>query len=77
LTGTARYASVYAHQGFEQSRRDDLDSIGIMMIYFLKGSLPWQGLQGNTRVDKMERIKEKKINTPVSALCEGLPECVF
>lgn len=74
LTGTARYASVNTHLGIEQSRRDDLESIGYILIYFLKGTLPWQGLQAKHKNEKYDKIKEKKVQTTVEALTRGLPE---
>lgn len=74
LTGTARYASVNTHIGIEQARRDDMESIGYILLYFLKGSLPWQGLQGKNKNDKYDRIKDKKISTTIEQVTRNTPE---
>ena len=60
----------------EQSRRDDMESLGYVFMYFLRGSLPWQGLKAATKRQKYERISEKKMSTPIEELCKGFPcEC--
>jgi serine/threonine protein kinase len=74
LTGTARYASINTHQGKEQSRRDDLEALGYIMVYLFKGSLPWQGLPAPTKKGKYELIMQKKMETTVDVLCAGMPE---
>lgn len=74
LTGTARYASANTHLGLEQSRRDDLEGAGYVLLYLLKGELPWQGLRARNKEEKYQKIKESKVNTPVDQLCLGYPE---
>ncbi len=73
LTGTARYASINTHLGIEQGRRDDLEALGYIFVYFYRGILPWQGLKAKTKAQKYEKISEKKLSTPVDELCKGSP----
>ena len=74
FTGTARYASIYTHLGVEQSRRDDLESLAYMLIYFSKGNLPWQGIKAKNNNEKYIKILSKKINIKNEELCSELPE---
>ena len=77
LTGTARYASINTHLGVEQSRRDDIESLGYMMVYLMKGQLPWQGMVNSNPKKKYDQIKKLKIEIKLPDLCMGLPkECI-
>lgn len=77
LTGTARYASLNTHLGYEQSRRDDLESLGFMLVYFMKGQLPWQGLKAENKFEKYALIKDVKQRTTIYNLCDGLPNEIY
>ncbi len=74
LTGTARYASIHALEELEQSRRDDLESVGYVLMYFLRGGLPWQGLKIRSKEDRYKKILAKKKETSSEELCKGFPE---
>jgi serine/threonine protein kinase len=71
LIGTARYASVNAHMGIEHSRRDDIESLAYILVYFMHGRLPWEGV---TKAEKCQAvIGKKKLTITPEVLCEGLP----
>ena len=73
LTGTARYASINALNGITQSRRDDLEAIGYVLMYFLIGKLPWQGMVNKNKDERYLRIMEVKRDTTPEQLCKGFP----
>ncbi|KRH92658.1 Casein kinase (serine/threonine/tyrosine protein kinase) [Pseudoloma neurophilia] len=77
LIGTARYASINVHNGEEQSRRDDLESLGYCLLFFVLGKLPWQGLRATTKEEKHSLIKRVKQQTSLKLLCEGLHRCFY
>ncbi|MCJ1461607.1 serine/threonine protein kinase [Pseudocyphellaria aurata] len=74
IIGTERFASINGHLGILQSRSDDLQCLGYMFIYFLRGYLPWQGLKVRDGKEKEQLIMEKKQTTSTEELCADLPE---
>ena len=67
IKGNLYFMSINIHNYIEAARRDDIESLGYNLIYFMKGEFPWQNC------DK-KAIKEKKINIPLDELCSGLPD---
>ncbi|EAY16270.1 CK1 family protein kinase [Trichomonas vaginalis G3] len=73
LTGTPRYASINALAGGKQSRRDDMESLGYVWIYLLKGELPWMDEKSEDVNVKFAKVLKKKQSTKIEDLCKGLP----
>jgi len=71
--GTVRYASMNNHKGYAQSRRDDLESLGFVLLYAARGNLPWQSIRDEDRREKWTKVFEMKRNTRIEDLCENLP----
>ncbi|KAG2739147.1 kinase-like protein [Suillus brevipes Sb2] len=71
LTGTPAFASINNHLGVEPGRRDDLESLTYILIYFLQGSLPW--LISDEEKLSSSSILERKVNTTIEDLCHGIP----
>jgi serine/threonine protein kinase len=72
--GTVRYASIAAHESMEQSRKDDLETIGYILVYFYKGKLPWQGIKYNTKKERYHNVGEIKKGLDIDDLCSGMPK---
>ena len=74
VIGTVRYISMNAHLGNEQYKKDDLESLAYMLVFFIKGELPWQNLKAKSRKEKYTKIYQKKKHTVNSELCNFLPD---
>lgn len=73
IVGTARYSSLNNHYGYKQSRRDDLESLGYTLIYWLLGRLPWQGIPEKDFRVKWKKVRRIKRAITPDELCRGLP----
>ena len=73
FVGTLRYACLNSHKGIRQGRRDDLESMIYILIYFLKGKLPWQDIKAKQREERHKLIFEIKSKTTIESLCKDLP----
>lgn len=75
--GTASFSSLRSHTGVIQSRRDDLEAVGHLLVYFLRGKLPWQGLKADDKWQEYGLMRDMKGEVSLEELCNGLPSCFF
>jgi len=73
FVGTLRYASLNSHKGIRQSRRDDLESMIYILIYFLKGKLPWQDVKAKSKDERYKLIEQIKTRVSIEDLCKDIP----
>ncbi len=73
LTGTAKFVSINTHIGIEQSRRDDMEGLGYVLLYFMLGDLPWHGIRADSKEERYNKIMECKTSLSVEELCQGTP----
>ena len=74
FVGTLRYSSINSHKGVRLCRKDDLESLMYILIYFYKGKLPWQDVDAKDEKEKQEKVKEQKMKITTAELCEGMPD---
>ena len=73
LTGTAIYASINSLKGFDQSRKDDLEGLSYVIMYLLKGKLPWNEIKAKNKSDRYKQILKQKIEINITDFCKNLP----
>lgn len=74
LVGTAYYSSIPTHLGIQQTRRDDLEALGYLLISFAIGHLPWLGIQSKNLEQRHQSILRTKLDYSPQRLCQGLPD---
>lgn len=77
IVGTARYSCIANHQGFKQCRRDDLESLGYVLLYFMRGQLPWQGINASDYRTKWQKVSRIKNKISLQRLCSGYKPCFY
>ena len=74
ITGTARYSSLNSLRGCQVSRRDDLEAAAYVIIYLMRGGLPWENIEVRNKYEKYRKIYRLKVLYTPEKLCENLPK---
>ena len=72
--GNARFSSINNHMKKDQSRADDLESLGYIFVYLLTGALPWMGMKAESMKEKWHAIWCVKMTNSIDRICEGTPQ---